>query len=182
MPSADVAADVEVSWLTTAKTDPFHAMDVQYAADGSVLVVHVTPSGEVAAIVDACAMAQNTVPFHAMDFHVRAAGNVLAVHVIPSEDVAAAVDPPAHTTQNTAPFHAIADIPTIAAGMARNVHVIPSGDVAHCAVLLSIATYATPFHATATQLPDGIVRAAHVTPSADVAATVLTPLFDTATN
>ena len=70
----------------------------------------VTPSGEVAAAVEAEAeTVQNTVPFQAIDCQSAEAGRVRAVHVTPSGEVQAAVDPAPDTAQNTLPFQATAN-------------------------------------------------------------------------
>lgn len=77
-------------------TEPFHATLFQFATDDMVRDVHVTPSGDVAAVFVPYTIAQNTVPFQAIDLHAPVAGRVRAVQVIPSGDVAATfVDPDA---------------------------------------------------------------------------------------
>jgi hypothetical protein len=89
MPSGEVVAALVP--LTTQKADPFHAIELQLDGDGSVRVVQVMPSGEVAAEVLANGTAQNKDPFQAIAFHISEDGNVRAVQVMPSEEVAAIV-------------------------------------------------------------------------------------------
>jgi len=64
------------------------------------------PSGEVAAIVDPLATAQNTDPFQAIEVQVALTGNTRWVQVIPSGEVAA-IDESCAIAQNTDPFQAI---------------------------------------------------------------------------
>ena len=66
----------------TAVNIPFpYATAIQLAADGIVLGVQVTPSGDVAALVVACATATN-VPFpYAIEFQVADVDAVRAVQV-----------------------------------------------------------------------------------------------------
>jgi hypothetical protein len=74
------------------KTDPFHAIEVQLAADGNVRAVQVIPSGEVAAAeLLLLETIQNVEPLHAIATQLAEDGNVCAVQVMPSGDVAAAV-------------------------------------------------------------------------------------------
>lgn len=73
---------------------------VQVPANGSVRLVQVAPSGDVAQSPDE-EIAQNNVPFQATSTHVDEAGSVRAVQLIPSVDVAAFVPPP--TAQNRLP-------------------------------------------------------------------------------
>jgi len=71
------------------KTVPVQTMLVNVRAVGMLRLVHVMPSGDVAApAVVPSARAANTVPFHATHFHVREV-KALAVQVIPSGEVAA---------------------------------------------------------------------------------------------
>jgi hypothetical protein len=63
-------------------------MSYHGADDGSVREVHVTPSLDVAAVVEFWATAQNTVPFHATEVQLAETGIVVSVHVRPSVVVA----------------------------------------------------------------------------------------------
>ena len=76
------------------------------ALTGSVLCVHVIPSGLVAAIDELCATAQKTEPFQAMEIQLATAGIVRVVHVTPS-GLVIAVDVLCATAQKTEPFQAM---------------------------------------------------------------------------
>jgi len=92
MPSGDVAKTL-VFWSVAQKSDPFHAMAVQVPLAGRVRAVHVTPSGEVAALVPS-PIAQNTLPFQATEAQPAGDGMfALVTHVIPSEEVATDFEP-----------------------------------------------------------------------------------------
>ena len=79
MPSGLVAADVDP--VATATKTPFpKAIELQFAEDGSVLAVHVMPSGLVAAAVDGPVATATKTPFpKATEDHAAEAGMVLAV-------------------------------------------------------------------------------------------------------
>lgn len=177
MAGAVISASIVIT-IGMGSTEP--AIDCQLCDVSIVRAVHVTPSGDVAAAVDDCFTAQNTLPFHAIaDQLPPPDGNVLDVQVMPSGDVAALVPDP--TAQNVVPFQAMSYHVALA-GNVREVHVTPSGDVAaRVPAVPDIAQNTDPFHAIFRQNEDdGSVCAVQVMPSGDVAATV--PVQDIAQN
>ncbi len=105
MPSEDVAAAVETCAMATKVSLP-KVMAIHAAAVGSVLDVHVMPSGDDAAIVPVPKVLETAtkVPLpYATDVHAEEIGSVRAVHVTPSGDVAAAVEPFAIATKTPFP-------------------------------------------------------------------------------
>src|SRR3990172_5767353 len=107
IPSAEVAAIVPLA--SAAKVDPFHEVARQLPRASDARSVHVIPSGDVAAEMEALAVptAAKTLPFHATAPQF-CAEIVLAVHVIPSGEVAARVTGPDPTATKIEPFQAIA--------------------------------------------------------------------------
>lgn len=91
MPSGDVAPFVVLAAFA-AKMVPFQVILYQLATDGMDRKVHVSPSGEVAALaVVPFESAQKTLPFQPTEAHESEAGNVDAVQLMPSGEIAAAV-------------------------------------------------------------------------------------------
>ncbi len=129
MPSADVA-DTEPELVEIAqKTEPFHVSARQVVLTGSVRVVQVNPSVDVAALAEPLAIAQKTVPLVATSYQADAAGIVPEDHVAPLSEEAAHVAELRATAHNTPPIEVTACQFTVA-GIVRCVHVIPSGEVA----------------------------------------------------
>src|SRR5258706_16099899 len=91
-------------------TVPFHATPFHVCEVGSVLDVHVIPSGELAACVPPLATATNRVSpaLQAIADHAADAGSVLAFQAMPPVEAAAPV-PPVAIAQNTGPFQGMAD-------------------------------------------------------------------------
>lgn len=111
----DVAKETLLLLATIENVEPPATMASHPAETGNGCCVHVTPSGDVAAIVVLAATVQKIVPFQAIADHGTAARENVTERFMPSGEVAT-IDGPLtgtlHTMQNIVPLQAIATKPT----------------------------------------------------------------------